>query len=272
MWSNLKWGVRESYSSYINTSIKHYTTVNSTRKNLKSITTLLTRARKTSFNSYLLASLIFKATPIEHSCNIGLVTSRVLRCHEELWSLTGQRKTIKAPLAPAKLSGSLNVPESPTNWDSPTVTSSTVNSNDRIRPDNPSLLLRSLLQYDSNGKCVNAFKILHRKEILELAYETIKSKPGNMVRGTDKKTLDGITPDWFQNASLNLLRESYQPYLHDGYTSPKPMENIALQLPPWQNSSTSYANSNGRSLGTQVPWMFPWISPSTWVPFRPSLG
>lgn len=204
MWSNLKWGVRESYSSYINTSIKHYTTVNSTRKHLKSITTLLTLARKTSYNSYILANLIFKATPTEHSRNIGLVTSRVLCCHQELWSLTGQRKTIKAPLAPAKLSGS-------TNWDSPTVTSSTVNSNDRIRPDNPSFLLRSLLQYDSNGKCINAFKILHRKEILELAYETIKSKPGNMVRGTDKKTLDGITPDWFQNASLDLLRESYQP-------------------------------------------------------------
>jgi len=52
--------------------------------------------------------------------------------------------------------------------------------------------LRMLLSYDNSGKCNNAFKLLSRDDILKIAYNSIKSKPGNMVRGSDRETLDGI--------------------------------------------------------------------------------
>lgn len=60
------------------------------------------------------------------------------------------------------------------------------NSKDKI------IDLRRLLQFDESGRCNNAFKLLSRKDVLRVAYNTIKSKPGNMVRGCDKETLDGI--------------------------------------------------------------------------------
>jgi hypothetical protein len=57
-------------------------------------------------------------------------------------------------------------------------------------------LLRSLLRYNQkNGKCINAFQVIYNSDILKVAYETIKSNSGNMVRGTDKETLDGINND-----------------------------------------------------------------------------
>ena len=52
--------------------------------------------------------------------------------------------------------------------------------------------VRSLLKFDGEGRCVNAFYILSEPNTLRLAYESIKSKPGNMVEGSDKSTLDGI--------------------------------------------------------------------------------
>ena len=53
--------------------------------------------------------------------------------------------------------------------------------------------IRNQLEYDDSGKCINAFKILSDKSCLRDAYETIKSNPGNMVVGSDKETLDGIS-------------------------------------------------------------------------------
>jgi hypothetical protein len=54
--------------------------------------------------------------------------------------------------------------------------------------------IRSSLTFDSSGKCTNAFKTLITSQMLKTAYETIKSSPGNMVHGSDKQTLDKITP------------------------------------------------------------------------------
>ena len=45
----------------------------------------------------------------------------------------------------------------------------------------------------SGGKCVNAYEIISNPLTLRTAYEMIKSKPGNMTRGTDTETLDGIS-------------------------------------------------------------------------------
>lgn len=75
----------------------------------------------------------------------------------------------------------------------------------------PSSIIRPLLRYDEEGRCTNAFEVISNPDILKIAYETIKSKPGNMVRGSDNVTLDGITLKWFDDTSLKLENESYKP-------------------------------------------------------------
>lgn len=70
--------------------------------------------------------------------------------------------------------------------------------------------LNTTLEF-KDGKCINAFQILSNPKILYQAYNIIKSKPGNMVHGSDKKTLDGINLRWFDTTSNNLINESYKP-------------------------------------------------------------
>ena len=60
------------------------------------------------------------------------------------------------------------------------------------------------------GKCINAYDIISSVETLKMAYEMIKSNPGNMTRGTDEETLDGISNSWFERASDELERETYK--------------------------------------------------------------
>lgn len=47
----------------------------------------------------------------------------------------------------------------------------------------PAEIILSLLRQDANGKYTNVFEVLSSVQVLKLAYETIKSKPGNMVKG-----------------------------------------------------------------------------------------
>ena len=56
-------------------------------------------------------------------------------------------------------------------------------------------LINGLLRYDDQGRCVNAFTVLSNERMLKLAYELGKSNPGNMVKGTDEETLDGINQE-----------------------------------------------------------------------------
>lgn len=61
---------------------------------------------------------------------------------------------------------------------------------------NPNNLLRHVtwgLKYDKDKRCTNAFILISDPRTLRAAYETIKSKPGNMTKGSDNETLDGIT-------------------------------------------------------------------------------
>ena len=43
-----------------------------------------------------------------------------------------------------------------------------------------------------DGKCVNAISLISNPQTLKMAYEMIKSNPGNMTKGSDNETLDGI--------------------------------------------------------------------------------
>ena len=69
--------------------------------------------------------------------------------------------------------------------------------------------LRKMLNYDAEGRCINAFRLATSTDFLKLGYEIIKSKPGNMVRGSDSLTLDGIPLSWFTDTSKSLREESY---------------------------------------------------------------
>lgn len=52
--------------------------------------------------------------------------------------------------------------------------------------------------------------IVSDPELLILAYETIKSKPGNMTPGVDDVTLDGINLNWIYNISKDLKAGKYK--------------------------------------------------------------
>mmetsp|Transcript_26771 Transcript_26771/g.67145 ORF Transcript_26771/g.67145 Transcript_26771/m.67145 type:complete len:748 (-) Transcript_26771:2020-4263(-) len=68
--------------------------------------------------------------------------------------------------------------------------------------------LKELKKVNSkNLKHVND-KLIHivsSQEVLILAYKLIKSNPGNAIRGSDSKTLDKLSPDWFKKTSKTLL-------------------------------------------------------------------
>ena len=51
------------------------------------------------------------------------------------------------------------------------------------------------------------FKIIHAigdEKVLTLAYELIKSKQGNMTKGTDKSTLDGMSIKWIRAVAKEI--------------------------------------------------------------------
>jgi group II intron reverse transcriptase/maturase len=72
-------------------------------------------------------------------------------------------------------------------------------SNLRVR----SLLKRDLL-IDRN-----LMSLLCNPELLMLAYDNIKSKPGNMTQGVVPETLDGINLEWFIEISKQLSTEQF---------------------------------------------------------------
>jgi group II intron reverse transcriptase/maturase len=68
----------------------------------------------------------------------------------------------------------------------------------QLNRDNPSRV---------NGGTIH---IVSDIEVLSLAYELIKSKPGNMTSGIDRTTLDGIDLKWISNVSHQLLAGKFQ--------------------------------------------------------------
>lgn len=80
-----------------------------------------------------------------------------------------------------------------------------------IRKTKPDLFVevsKRMKKYVSeNGVYYNLNKLLSDPYFLIACYENIKSKPGNMTKGIDKYTLDGLNGEWF----IKLAKE-----LHDG--------------------------------------------------------
>lgn len=56
---------------------------------------------------------------------------------------------------------------------------------------------------NKNYKNKDLSKLL-TENLLKIAYNNIKSKPGNLTEGSDKETLDGIKGDWFKNTEKKI--------------------------------------------------------------------
>lgn len=86
-------------------------------------------------------------------------------------------------------------------------------SSNSVITANASDSLKVLKKVNSkNFKHVND-KLIHivsSQEVLILAYELIKSNPGNATRGSDSKTLDKLSPDWFKKTSKALLAGQFK--------------------------------------------------------------
>lgn len=61
-----------------------------------------------------------------------------------------------------------------------------------------------------NQKYYKIINIVSDPEFLVSCYEEIKSKPGNMTRGSDRRTLDGINYKWFVDSSKRINSGKYE--------------------------------------------------------------
>jgi hypothetical protein len=71
----------------------------------------------------------------------------------------------------------------------------------------------------------NLYSILTIKEIYVIAYEKMKSKPGNMTKGTDGKTLDAFSIKEIEKLILELKTENINLDRLKEYISLKKMES-----------------------------------------------
>lgn len=55
-----------------------------------------------------------------------------------------------------------------------------------------------------NGKINGIVNLLTNPDFLKECYLEIKSKPGNMSKGTTRETLDGINHKWFENTAREI--------------------------------------------------------------------
>jgi group II intron reverse transcriptase/maturase len=92
--------------------------------------------------------------------------------------------------------------------------------------------LEHLRRLNSNRQWVNyeVYRLMYKEDLYILAYERIKSKPGNMTPGTDEETLDGF--------SLEAIRE----IIHD-------MKTEQFRFKPVRTTFIPKANGKMRKLG-----------------------
>ena len=73
--------------------------------------------------------------------------------------------------------------------------------------------LATLRKLNANPKWrnIDLYRLLYRKGLYAVAYQKIKSKPGNMTLGADEATLDGYSLKEIEDTISQLRDESYQP-------------------------------------------------------------
>src|SRR5262249_54989658 len=72
--------------------------------------------------------------------------------------------------------------------------------------------LEALRKHNADRGWVNfdLYRLLYRHELYELAYQRIKSKPGNMTAGSDGETLDGYSLQVITDLIGSMRDESFQ--------------------------------------------------------------
>src|SRR5437763_5456938 len=71
--------------------------------------------------------------------------------------------------------------------------------------------LERLQQLNSNRQWTNhdLYRLMYQEDLYIIAYERIKSKPGNMTPGTDDKTLDGFSLATIQDIIQEMRTEQF---------------------------------------------------------------
>ena len=67
------------------------------------------------------------------------------------------------------------------------------------------------LNSSSSLKNDDIYRLLYRPGLYHVAYQKLKSKPGNMTPGSDSETLDGYSQKLIIRTISQLQDESYQP-------------------------------------------------------------
>jgi hypothetical protein len=72
--------------------------------------------------------------------------------------------------------------------------------------------LEHLRQLNSDRQWVNnqLYRLMYKEDLYIVAYERIKSKPGNMTAGTDKETLDGFSLETIREIIDEMRTEQFQ--------------------------------------------------------------
>ena len=78
---------------------------------------------------------------------------------------------------------------------------------------NPEKILNSLTQHSSDleYKYERLYRVLFNEEMYYIAYQRIYAKPGNMTKGVDGKTIDGLSISHIERLIDTLKDETYQP-------------------------------------------------------------
>ncbi len=72
--------------------------------------------------------------------------------------------------------------------------------------------LEHLRQLNSDRGWVNhqLYRLMYKEDLYIVAYERIKSKPGNMTAGTDQETLDGFSLETIREIIDEMRTEQFQ--------------------------------------------------------------
>lgn len=78
---------------------------------------------------------------------------------------------------------------------------------------NPENVLISLIKHSNKKdyKYERLYRLLYNEEMYLIAYQNIYSNDGSMTKGTDHKTVDGMSMEIIRKIILSLKDESYQP-------------------------------------------------------------
>src|SRR5436190_9654243 len=72
--------------------------------------------------------------------------------------------------------------------------------------------LERLRKLNSDKQWMNhdLYRLMYKEDLYILAYERIKSKPGNMTAGTDEETLDGFSLDAIREIIQEMKTEQFR--------------------------------------------------------------